>query len=245
MVRDGDVWTYDVQRRLYTRLTRSEQRETDLLWTPDSRDVLYIRDVPQFDIFKRTADASQAEELVLTSAKDKSPSSVSPDGRTLLYDFFEAGTEDDIWAVSLVRGEAGTPVRILGGPGRQTDARFSPDSKWIAYVSTESGRSEVYISPYPTNRGPGRVQVSVNGGAAPRWSRDGHSIYYSGIGRITRVNVNPETGNVGTPQVSPRVDRMQGWSLGADGRLLIRRTPENAALMSLNVILNWASTLEH
>lgn len=245
LVRDGDVWIYDIQRRLYTRLTRSEQQERDLVWTPDSRDVLYVRDVPQFDVFRRPADASRPEELVLTSPRDKSPSSVSPDGRTLLYDFFEAGSEDDIWAVSVVRGEASKPLRILGGTGRQINAEFSPDGKWIAYQSNESGRSEVYIAPYPVDRGPTRVQVSANGGEVPRWANDGRSVYYWSAGRLLRGNVNPESGDVGTPQPLPRIERLQGWSLGPDGRLLIRRTPENAASQSLNVILNWASTLEH
>jgi serine/threonine-protein kinase len=245
LVRDGDVWTYDIQRRIYTRLTRSEQQERDLIWTPDSRDLLYIRDVPQFDVFRRPADASRPEELVLTSSRDKSPSSVSPDGHTLLYDFYDPGSEDDIWAVSLVRGGVSTPARIIGGPGRQINARFSPDGKWIVYVSNESGRSETYIAPYPVDRGPARVQVSVNGGEAPVWARDGRSIYYWSNGRLIRVSVNPEQGDIGTAQPLPRIDRLQGWSLAPDGRLLIRRTPENAAAQSLNVILNWASTLEH
>ena len=85
VVRDGDVWIYDLQRKVFSRLTQTEQLEANLTWSPDSREVFYVRDVPQYDIFKRSADGSRPEERVITSANDKIPESISPDGKVLLF----------------------------------------------------------------------------------------------------------------------------------------------------------------
>ncbi|MBA3406239.1 MAG: serine/threonine-protein kinase, partial [Gemmatimonadaceae bacterium] len=157
VIRDGDVWTFDRDRRIFTRLTRTEQTETNLIWTPDSREVIYNRDTPQYDLFKRVADASQPEELVLTSPVDKEGSSVSPDGAVIIYDDVSKG-DNDVWAAPLDRRIATGPQLLAGGPGSQVDGRFSNDGKWIAYTSNESGRSEIYMLPYPVGRGPGRKQ---------------------------------------------------------------------------------------
>jgi Tol biopolymer transport system component len=244
VVRDGDVWVYDRARRLFTRLTRSEQRERALVWTPDSREVFYIRDVPQFDIFKRAADGSRAEELVLTSKDDKSPSSISPDGKTLLFDDASGG-DADIWAAPMAGGPQAQRQHVVSGPANQRYARFSPDGKWLTHQSNESGRNEVYLSPYPVDRGPARLQVTTDGGEGAEWASDGRTIYYASSGRIFRVQVKPEAGEIGVPQALPRVDRIRGVTVAPDGRLLVSRTPQGAATNSINVILNWASTLNH
>jgi Tol biopolymer transport system component len=244
VVRDGDVWVFDRQRKLFTRLTRSEQREQDLVWTPDSRSVLYQRDVPQFDIFKRAVDASRPEELILTSSVDKAPLSISPDGRILLYSFQSKPSDnEDIWAASLDQSNQKAPDLVLGGVGRQANAAFSPDGKWIAYTSDESGRSEVYVVAYPSSGVASRLQLSVSGGYTPRWTRNGRTIYYSWADRLFRVSVNPPAETVGTPELLPRIERMRGWTLGADDRPLVGRTPEGVASQSVNVVLNWASSL--
>src|SRR6185295_2807226 len=97
ITRDGDVWIYDRQRSLFSRLTNTDQIEFNLTWSPDSRDIYYIRDVPQYDIFRRAADGSRAEELVVTSGSDKNIGAISPDGRSLLYDSDANNADDDIF----------------------------------------------------------------------------------------------------------------------------------------------------
>ncbi len=243
VIRDGDVWTFDLDRRIFTRLTRTEQAETNVMWTADSREVIYNRDTPQYDLFKRVADASQPEELVLSSPVDKEGSSVSPDGTVILYDDISSGDED-IWAAPLDRRNVKAPQRVVGGPGSQQNGRFSNDGNWIAYTSNESGRSEVYLMPYPAGRGPGRKQVSVEGGEDPEWSRDGRTIYYEWAGRIVRVAVNPAAGIIGRPEVLPPIDRMRGWAVAPDGRFLIGKIPANEAAGSVKIVLNWASTVK-
>ncbi len=244
IVRDGDVWIFERQRRVFTRLTRSEQHERWLFWTPDSKEVLYARDVPQFDVFKRVADASRPEGLVLTSEGDKHPLAVSPDGSTLLYQAPSKSTStdgQDVWTTTLLPGERRSPQMVLGGAGNQTEAAFSPDGKRIAYAGNESGRNEIYVVAYPVREGAARQQISVAGGDLPKWTKDGSALYYSWAGRIFRVGVNPAKGAVGAPEALPRVERLRTWSLGADDRLLVGRSPEGVTSQSVNIILNWVS----
>jgi serine/threonine-protein kinase len=242
VVRDGDVWVYDRQRALYSRLTRSEQIESALAWTPDSREVLYIRDVPQYDIFKRAADGSRAEELVVTSSNDKGGMSISPDGRTLLYQD-DTGGDDDIYSASPAAAHQTHSTRVVSGTGGQSNAQFSPDGAWITYVSSESGRPEIYLAPFPTDRGPVRQQISDGGGDESRWGADGRTIYYGLSGRIMRVRVNPRTGDIGRPEPLNKIQPVLAWTTAPDGRFLVMRVTKSGQRHSIKVVLNWTSTL--
>ena len=243
MVRDGDVWIYDSTRGISTRLTNTEQRETSLIWTRDGRQVVYARDVPQYDVFKRVVDASRPEELVMTSANDKEPTSVSPDGKLLLYGE-STGDGDDIFSVPLESSGPRVRQPVIALPSHQSDAMFSPDGKWIAYTSSEQGRPEVYVTPYPTDRGPGRQQISTAGANQADWSADGRSVYYSWFGKLYRVAVNPATGDAGKPELLRRVQVPLGWTIARDGRVLAGRLQKGHERRSIKVILNWASTLD-
>ena len=244
LVRDGDVWIYDRQRALFTRLTNSDQIEYNLRWSPDSRDIYYIRDVPQYDIFRRAADGSRPEELVATSGTDKNVSSISPDGLSLLYDTDANNTDDDIFLRSTNPADHAAPVLVVSGPGNQNGARFSPDGAWFIYTSNESGRAEVFLAPFPVDRGPARVQVSVGGGEDAEWSPDGRAIYYEWSGKIYKVNVEARWGNVGRPEPLNRIQPFVGWTVASDGRFLIARAAKGSARHSIKVILNFASTLK-
>ena len=243
VVRDGDVWIYHRGRKLFSRLTQTDQREVNLVWSPDSKDVFYSRDVPQYELFKRRADGSGAEQKLVTSPNDKLASSVSPDGQLLLFEDDAAGGGTDIYGVS-PNGSGADKRVIIGGPSNQQDGRFSPDGKWIAYSSTESGRYEIYIAPYPLDRGPSRQQVSNNGGRLPKWSPDGRVLYYGSGNRLYRVSVNPVTGEVGNPALLVKVPAALDYTVAPDGRLLISRIDRNAESHSMKVVLNWASILD-
>jgi len=205
--------------------------------------LLYSRDEPQYEIFKRAADGSSPEERVVTSSNDKFANSVSPDGKVLLFTDDIAGS-DDIYATSPNPSDRVEKKLLIGGSGNQQDARFSPDGMWIAYVSNESGREEIYLAPYPANRGPARQQVSDAGGTDPRWGADGRTIYYGWSGRIVRARVNPRTGDIGQPERLDRIQPVRGWTMAPDGRLLLARIARGAEPHSIKVILNWASTLD-
>lgn len=242
VIRDGDVWVYDRERQLFSRLTRTEQREGGIVWSPDGRDVFYVRDVPQFDIFRRAADGSGREELIITSGTDKSPTSVSRDGKLLIYQNDDA--ENDIYAVPLDSGERGSPQRIIDGAGNQDNARLSPDGMWVMYTSNESGRNEIYLAPFPVNRGPARQQLSVDGGDDALWGPDGRTVYFTWSNRINRVRVNPRTGEIGKPELLARVPAVLNWDIAPDGRFIIGKRAGNGARHSVKVVLNWPSMLD-
>lgn len=242
VVRDGDVWVYDTQRELFSRLTNTEQIEKSPTWSPDGRDLYYIRDVPQYDIFRRAADGSRAEELVVTSTNDKWVTTISPDGRTLLYQSDITG-DDDIYATSPNPVDRARSTPVVTGPGGQTTAKFSADGMWFIYTSNESGRSEIFLSPFPADRGPARQQVSVGGGSVADWGPDGRTVYYNWSGRLYRVRVNPRTGEIGRPEQLSRIQPVLGWAIARDGRFLLARPSKTSERHSIKVVLNWAATL--
>jgi hypothetical protein len=242
VVRDGDVWVYDTQRALFSRLTKSEQIERGLTWSPDSREIFYMRDIPQYDIFKRVIDGSRPEELVVTSTSDKNLSSISPDGRTLLFHSDIEG-DNDIYATSTNPSDRARPTKIVSGAGNQDEAEFSPDGAWITYTSFESGRPEIFLAPYPADRGPARQQVSVGGGEASEWGPDGRTVYYAWSGRIMKVKVDPRSGDIGRPEILNRIQPVFGWTIARDGRFLIGRASKNSERHSIKVVLNWTATL--
>ncbi len=242
LVRDGEVWVYDIRRKLFSRLTRSEQLEENIVWMPDSKSVFYSRDVPQFDVFHRVADGSRPEEIVMTSGYDKEASSVSPDGSTLLYRTDPEG-DGDVYAYDLGQPAGGKPRKIIGGAGTQSDAQFSPDGQWIAYTSDESGRIEVYLVPYPTDRGPARLQLSDGGGQSPKWGADGRTVYFGWAGRIQRTRINPRTGESERAEILSRIQPTLGWTTASPGRFLIARIAKDAERHSIKVVLNWTTTL--
>ncbi len=241
VIRDGDVWTFDLGRRFFTRITTTEQLEQNLVWTPDSREVIYRRDVPQFDLFKRAANASAPEELVITSPRDKRAAGVSPDGRYLLYD--DGFGQDDLKVAPFPPSPGDTVITFLGGPGDQRGGGFSPDGNWIIYQSNESGRYEVYLVPFPLDRGPTRERVSLNGGEGPQWAPDGRAIYYQRSRQIFRAPVDLTSGTVGRAEVLPRIEGLVSWHVAPDGRLLVVKTLDESVTRSVNIVLNWMTDL--
>ncbi|MGH9422368.1 MAG: hypothetical protein ACRD3J_20495, partial [Thermoanaerobaculia bacterium] len=239
VVRDGEVWAFDTQRRLFTRLTHSDQIEKYVGWTPDGRDVLFARDVPQYDIFKVAADGSRPEQVLLSTDHDKTWGVISGDGRTLLYNTDPNGN-GDLYALALDSGAAAKPRPVLTGEAEQGRATFSPDSHWITYVSDESGRREAYLAPWPLDRGPARQQISDNGANSTLWAPDGKTIYYEWSNRIYKVRVNPAAGDIGRPELLSKIQPAVGYVVGPDGRFLIMRLAKSAERHSIKIVLNWS-----
>ena len=147
----------------------------------------------------------------------------------------------DIWTAS----EDGTGVqRITDNSAREVYPRFSPDGRWIAYASTESGAFEVYLVPYPLDRGPSRQQVSNGGGSIPQWAPDGRTIYYGTGDQIMRVRMNPQSGEIGNPELLRKIRPALDYKVAPDGRFLIERIDRSAESHSMKVVLNWASILD-
>lgn len=144
------------------------------VWSPDGTRIAFgSRRNSKWGLYIKLADNTRAEELQIESEIPMQPMAWSPDGKLLVYWTRDLKTSGDVWALPLT-GEK-KPAPILNSIADERYPQVSPDGKSIAYTSNESGRSEIYISDFP--QGPGKIQVSVNGGLFPRWRRDGRELY--------------------------------------------------------------------
>ena len=237
------IETLDLERGSRRRLT-FEGSNALPVWSPDARRIAFAssRD-GGWNLYWRAADGSGKATLLLTSENELWPHSFSPDGRALAYWEIDAETARDIWILPL-EGDP-TPIPFLLTPYNERAPVFSPDGRWISYISDESGRDEVYIRPYP---GPGaHTTVSTQGGVEPIWAPDGRRLYYRNANSMMVVSV--ETGDgitVSKPTVlfEGRYDRGVAGNLSYDlapegDRFLMIQPLGSRTTASFRVVLNW------
>jgi len=242
--RGRDIWMYNVARGLRTRFTFDPADELPAIWSPDGSKVIFnSRRKGPLDLYQKASDGSGTEALLLEDNSDKYPLSWSADGRLIL---FRAG--GDVFVLPL-SGER-KPMPYLQTQFNEGDSQFSPDGRWVAYASNESGRFEVYVAPF---RGPGgKWQVSTTGGSEPRWRRDGTEVFYLDPDdklMVAAVNGRGSTFEVGA--VRPLFETRAGavarfrYSVSADGqRFLVNTFPEQSASAPITVVLNWTAGLQ-
>ena len=181
------------------------------------------------------------------------PTSWSRDGRWLMYTSTNPRTKEDLWIVSTSADGAGKPEPFLVTDNKETDGTFSPDGRAVAYVSDESGTSNVYVRSFPSSGGR-KWQVSTAGGYQPRWRNDGKELFYmSPSGQLTSVDITPGIASApGRPAILFQTAVFGGgasvnnwyWDVTADGqRFLINTVMSGAEPSTLNVVLNWQSGL--
>jgi eukaryotic-like serine/threonine-protein kinase len=243
------VWTYDIQRDAMKRLTFNPAIDAIPIWSPDGAHILFGSSRNQkFDLFVKNADGGQEEKLLDfdNSAKvDKYPSDWSRDGKYVLY---MRGKE--LWAVTLPELKARL---FLATPGIIRNAQFSPDGKWVAYASNESGKFEIYVTSFPAAQG--KWQVSSAGGTQPRWRGDSKELFYiAADGKIMAVPVSVGANfDAGAPaalfQAHARellgTSEQVGYDVTKDGQLfLINTQVKNADTHPMTVILNWDAEMK-
>ena len=177
----GDIQVYDWQRDIMTRLTFT-QVNFRAVWTPDGKQIAFGSHSPGASSIRLIrADGAGEAQLLLESKGDPDPHSFSPDGKRLAFAEVGANTGDDLWTLPLdvsdpEHPKPGKQELFLRTPFDEVEPAFSPDGRWIAYMSNESGRNEVYVRPFPV--GSGKWQISTTGGFHPIWSRDGRELFY-------------------------------------------------------------------
>jgi serine/threonine-protein kinase len=171
-----DIWIADIGRRTMARVTRDPTTETAPLWTPDGRAIVYRSDRDGGGLFRQAIDGrSPAQRLTHSGSRFHTPHGWSPDGRSLLFTEFRSYGEQSIQMVA--EGSPDKPRALLTGSFAQLRPQVSPDGRWMAYQSDESGRFEIYVRPYP-DVDPGKWQVSLAGGTSPRWAHNGRELFY-------------------------------------------------------------------
>jgi WD40 repeat protein len=251
----SDIWSLDLTRKTFTRLTF--EGGTNPVWSPDGKLVAYTSSKAAGDgIYRRPSDGSGTEEELLAPGKARRiVNNWSRDGRFLLYSQSKSDTNYDLWLLPISPGVERKPALFLGTDRDEVQGQISPDSRWVAYVSDESGRPEVYVQPLPGTGGKGKWLVSNDGGLMPRWRRDGRELYYLQNQALTSVSI--DAGGVfhaGEPHaitITPfRINSTPvfRWDVTADGKRFIGSsyadTEDTASTSPITVVLNWAAGLK-
>lgn len=238
-----DIWLLDLARSVFTRLTFDPAADSSPLWSKDGTRIFFASPRNgRLNLFSKTIGGA-AETPLLVTDQNTVTGSVSPDGETLLYLVADPQTLLNIWAMPLTGGRK--PFAVVESPREDLNGQISPNGRWLAYQSNESGRHEVSVRRFPNGI---PVQVSVEGGTQPRWSADGRELYYLDLQeRLTAVTIAfSSDGRVeaGPPAVlfQTRIGganiNQKEYLVSPDGRFLLD-TPVGDASRPLTVILNW------
>jgi Tol biopolymer transport system component len=224
------------------------------VWSPDGKRIVFDsrRTAGSTLLYAKDTNGSEKEDLIDATPVGKFPTSWSADGRFVLFNTPASmpPTGQDIWSVPVSGDRKAYP--FLKTAFNEARAQFSPDGRWIAYQSNESGRFEVYVTPFP---GPGgRWQVSAAGGNSPRWRRDGKELFYIAADEekmmVAAVNGSGPAFAVGAVRslFSARIrDQFLGipYDVTADGQhFLVNTTADRSPFSFINLIVNWPALLK-
>jgi serine/threonine protein kinase/Tol biopolymer transport system component len=253
-----DVWIWDLARKMMTRLTFGEKGDFHPIWTPDGKSIAFGSDRNGLsEVFWKAADGTGDEEkLVSAPDRDLFPSSWSSDGKSLVMDeAVETNLRWDIGVISMEGERKRKP--LLNEEYWEVQPRISPDGRWLAYMSGESGQNEIFVRPFP-DVNHGRWQISTNGGHSPLWSPNGKELFYLNGDSVMAVAVQL------TPTFTPDTPRslfrgthaipsgMTPWDIHPDGKrfLMMKNVAtegeESAAVTprEINIVVNWSEELK-
>jgi serine/threonine protein kinase len=236
-----DIWLYGLARGTANRFTFERSDASRPAWSPDGTQIAFVAARNgQRVLARKAANGAGAEEILLTLPASTVLSDWSRDGRFLIYFSTNAKGIEDIWSLPLSGDRKPVPYQVSAFS--TVEPKLSPDGRWLAYQSSESGRPEVYVQSFPTPAG--KFQISTAGAYSPRWSRDGKEIFYLSIDRkMMAVDVKAGAAfEPGTPKAlfQTRALRFSPYDVSPNGRrFLIASYPEESAGAPLTVVLNW------
>jgi hypothetical protein len=241
------LWLYELARGTLTPLTASVPIPFPI-WTPDGKRVTFTFG-GAFNPYWMPADGSGAPERLTTSENAQWPGSWSPDGHVLAFTELDPTTGWDIWVMKLEAERKPRP--FLQTLSNEYGPMFSPDGRWLAYGSDESGRQEIYVRPFP---GPGgKSQISTEGGTEPVWARNGQELFYRNGDKMMAAAVEtkpvfaaakPKLLFEGHYETAVFVFE-PNYDAASDGKrfLMVKASEQESALTQLNVVLNWSDEL--
>jgi len=249
-LRGGDIWIHEPTRNATTRLTFDPSSNVTPTWSPDGRHMLFSSDrsLDSGGLYLKNVDGSGSEEKVTDTGPNALLAPIwdwSRDSKNILF-----GKGNELWSISW-------PERItkplMQAKWTVRNAQFSPDSRWIAYASNETGSMEVYVSSFPSATG--KWQVSSTGGQEPKWRQDGKELFYiSAEGKMMAIPVTTGASFKAGPPVALFQTRLRhpvgvpdvfSYDVSGDGqRFLILTRVDESNPDPLSVLLNWASEME-
>jgi Tol biopolymer transport system component len=245
-----DIWISDTARGARTRVTSHPAIDVVPVWSPDADEVAFSSyRFGNTDIFIRRADAG-ADEVRLTSApEDERASDWSRDGQYILYSLLHAKNGTDLWYLKRNAGGAWEPHPFLETSFNEQSAKLSPDGRYVAYLSDESGRDEVYVRDFPS--GVHKWPVSSQGGLQLRWSRSGRELFYVEAGTLISVSLRPaprfEVGRSTRlfSHTALTIWRDPDYDVSPDGQRFIVPQPVGTHPPMIHLVQNWFAEFRH
>jgi Tol biopolymer transport system component len=249
-----DIWLIDLERGTQIRLTTDPAGDCCPFWSPSGDRIAFLSTRNGATIiYQKPSNGTSPEEPLVSSAELKYPGQWSPDGQFIIYSQLNPKTNSDLYLLSLV-GER-KPTALLQTGFIEAQARFSPNGRWIAYISNETGQFEVYVESFPATGA--KLAISIGGGSQPQWRADGKELYYYAPNRkLMAVEVNGDGPTFKIGQVQPLFDirvfandqSFPGngyYTVTHDGkRFLVSSLPEAPPRQQINVVLNWMADLK-
>jgi eukaryotic-like serine/threonine-protein kinase len=241
-----DVWTYELKGEGAKRLTFDPSFDVAAIWNPDATKVVFSSNrALDIDLYVKNSDGAQEEKVFLHDDFNKLPSDWSRDGNYILYT-----RGQDLWFLTLPEVKS---APFLKATSILRNGQFSPDGKWVAYASNETGKWEIYVTSFPEPRG--KWQISTGGGEQPRWRGDGKELFYlSSDGKMMAAPVTTGSNfSFGTPtvlfQAAPRqpvsTNDQFVYDVSRDGqRFLMITQVKNKETQPMSVVLNWDAELK-
>ncbi len=247
----SDIWILDLSRGTFSRLTFDPATDATPVWSPEGDRIVYSSNrAGPFSLFWRLSSGAGDEEQILGGKYGIWPDDWSSDGRFILYE--ESGPDTAIDLAVLPASGERKPSSFLKTKFSELHGQFSPDGRWVAYTSDESGRTEVYVQPFPPEGG--KWQISVDGGGQASWRRDGREIFYVTPGRdLMAVSVSTQSGfkagiperlfTLSTPDLG-LTNSKNNHVVAADGQRILVNALSQEDSPPIIVVLNWASMLK-
>ncbi len=252
-----NIWVLDLARGVNTRLSFTPDGGTSPVWSPDGKWIAFsAAGNGQTIVYLKDASGGVPERTLLRSAESKAVEDWSRDGKFLVYRVSSAQSgKTELWAIPdpMAAGER-KPVLVAASAFNLQDARVSPDGRWLAYASDESGKSEIYVRPFPPGDGrTGQWLVSSSGASIPRWRADGKELYFLAPD-LKLVSVEVAAGRPGDPAfhsgpphalLAAPSNKAFRYAVARDSKRLLLSVPpaQPAALPPLNVVMNWEAGL--